>query len=110
MASAGVWFYGQAADCNHRIQMRAGEGCFTITEGDAVPNRSMMVQVRIEDARRHCERARTAGATILSEPTDHEYGERQYAAEDLPRPCLGFHGTLDDVQPESWGGTSWICK
>ena len=45
-----------------------------------MPNRSMMVQVR-----KHCERARAAGATILSEPTDHEYGERQYAAKD-------FHG------------------
>lgn len=91
---------------NHRIQMRAGEGCFTVTEGDAVPNRSMIVQVRIEDARRHCERARAAGATILSEPTDHEYGERQYAAEDFHGHVWDFTETLDDVRPESWGGTS----
>ena len=91
---------------NHRIQMRAGEGCFTITEGDAVPNRSVIVQVRIEDARGHCERARAAGATILSEPTDHEYGERQYAAEDFHGHVWDFTETLDDVQPESWGGTS----
>ena len=41
---------------NHRIQMRAGEGCFTIGEGDTVPNRSIIVQVRIEDALSHCER------------------------------------------------------
>jgi uncharacterized glyoxalase superfamily protein PhnB len=91
---------------NHRIQMRAGEGCFTIAEGDAVPNRSMMVQVRIEDARSHCERARAAGATILSEPKDHEYGERQYAAQDFHGHVWDFTETLDDVQPESWGGTS----
>jgi uncharacterized glyoxalase superfamily protein PhnB len=91
---------------NHRIQMRAGEGCFTIAEGDAVPNHSMTVQVRIEDARRHCERARAAGATILSEPTDHEYGERQYAAEDFHGHVWDFTETLDDVRPESWGGTS----
>jgi uncharacterized glyoxalase superfamily protein PhnB len=86
--------------------MRAGEGCFTIAEGDAVPNQSMMVQVRIEEARRHCERARVAGATILSEPTDHEYGERQYAAEDFHGHVWDFTETLDDVRPESWGGTS----
>ena len=91
---------------NHRIQMRAGEGCFTIAEGDAVPNHSMTVQVRIEDARGHCERARAAGATILSEPTDHEYGERQYAAEDFHGHVWDFTETLDDVRPESWGGTS----
>ena len=27
---------------NHRIQMRAGEGCFTISESDAVPNQSVI--------------------------------------------------------------------
>ena len=42
---------------NHRIQMRAGEGCFTIAEGNTTPNHSCNVQVRIEDALGHCERA-----------------------------------------------------
>ena len=28
---------------NHRIQMRAGEGCFTVAEGDAVPDRKSVV-------------------------------------------------------------------
>ncbi len=46
---------------NHRIQMRAGEGCFTIAEGDIVPNQSATVQVRVEDVHGHCERARAAG-------------------------------------------------
>src|SRR6202051_5389335 len=63
---------------NHRIQMRAGEGCFTIAEGDIAPNRSHIIQVRIQDAYAHCERSRSHGAIILSEPTDHTYGERQY--------------------------------
>ena len=39
----------------------------------------------------HCERARAHGATILMEPTDFEYGERQYTA-------------ADHVAPEEWGG------
>jgi uncharacterized glyoxalase superfamily protein PhnB len=43
---------------NHRIQMRAGEGCLTIGEGNVVPNHSIIVQVRIEDAASHCERSR----------------------------------------------------
>ncbi|WP_213806281.1 VOC family protein [Granulicella sp. dw_53] len=91
---------------NHRIQMRAGEGCFTIAEGNVMPNRSAMVQVRIEDAQAHYNRARAAGAKILSEPTDHEYGERQYAAEDFHGHTWDFTETLADVEPESWGGTS----
>src|ERR1041385_2879586 len=56
---------------NHRIQMRAGDGCFTVAEGEVKPNRSCIVQVRIEDALAHCERARQNGAVILTEPKDH---------------------------------------
>jgi uncharacterized glyoxalase superfamily protein PhnB len=39
------------------------------------------------------------------EPTDFEYGERQYTAEDPAGHQWTFSQTLDDVAPESWGGT-----
>ena len=91
---------------NHRIQMRAGEGCFTIAEGNIEPNRSHIIQVRVEDARAHCERARQAGAVILTEPTDHMYGERQYNARDFHGHHWDFTQTLADIEPESWGGIS----
>jgi uncharacterized glyoxalase superfamily protein PhnB len=91
---------------NHRIQMRAGEGCFTIAEGDVIPNRSAITQVRIEDALAHCERARRNGARILTEPKDHIYGERQYNAQDFHGHYWDFTETLTDVDPETWGGTS----
>ncbi|HKD60795.1 MAG TPA: VOC family protein [Terracidiphilus sp.] len=91
---------------NHRIQMRAGEGCFTIAEGNVTPNRSCVVQVRIEDTHGHCERAREAGATILTEPKDHMYGERQYDVQDFYGHQWNFTETIADVEPESWGGTS----
>jgi uncharacterized glyoxalase superfamily protein PhnB len=91
---------------NHRIQMRAGEGCVTIAEGDVVPNRSSITQVRIEDALAHCERARRNGATILTEPKDHMCGERQYNAQDFHGHFWDFTETLADVEPESWGGES----
>ena len=89
---------------NHRIQMRAGEGCFTIREGTIVPNYSIIVQVRVEDALRHCERARQADARILTEPTDHIYGERQYDAEDFYGHRWDFTETVTDVSPEEWSG------
>jgi uncharacterized glyoxalase superfamily protein PhnB len=91
---------------NHRIQMRAGDGCFTIAEGDVAPNRSCIIQVRIEDALAHCERARRNGATILTEPKDHMYSERQYNAQDFNGHYWDFTETLADVEPESWGGVS----
>ena len=62
------------------------------------------VLVRVEDARAHCERARAHGAKILMEPTDFEYGERQYHAEDLAGHQWTFSETLADMAPEQWGG------
>ena len=91
---------------NHRIQMRAGDGCITIAEGDVVPNHSCVIQIRINDALGHCERARLAGVRILSEPKDHAYGERQYNAEDFYGHRWDFTQSIADVEPESWGGTS----
>jgi uncharacterized glyoxalase superfamily protein PhnB len=91
---------------NHRIQMRAGQGCITIREGNIVPNQSCFVQVRVVDALEHCDRARQAGARILTEPVDQVYGERQYNAEDFYGHKWDFTETLRDMEPESWGGTS----
>jgi hypothetical protein len=64
------------------------------------------VLVRVDDVDAHCERARTHGARILMEPTDFEYGERQYAAEDPAGHQWTFSETLDDVAPDAWGGRS----
>lgn len=86
--------------------MRAGEGCFTISEGDVAPNHSVIVQVRIEDAANHCERSRQAGAKILKPPTDYPFGERQYDAEDFNGHRWNFTETIADVDPESWMGAS----
>ena len=89
---------------NHRIQMKAGEGCFTIAEGIVAPERSHITQVRIEDAIGHCQRARQNGAIILTEPIDQPYGERQYNAQDFYGHCWDFTETIADVAPELWSG------
>jgi uncharacterized glyoxalase superfamily protein PhnB len=60
--------------------------------------------VRVDDARAHCERAREHGAQIVMEPTDFEYGERQYSAQDPAGHHWTFSETLADVHPEEWGG------
>ena len=97
---------------NHRAQLRFGDGAVIIADvrGDRRPPRpgevTHSVTVRVEDARAHCERARVHGARILMEPTDFEYGERQYNAEDPAGHQWTFSETLADVTPEAWGGTS----
>jgi uncharacterized glyoxalase superfamily protein PhnB len=96
---------------DHRSQMRVGDGAVIIGDvrRDRLPPRpgevTHSVVVRIEDAEAHCERARSNGARIVMEPTDFEYGERQYTAEDPAGHQWTFSQTLDDVAPESWGGT-----
>jgi len=89
---------------NHRIQMKAGDGCITVAEGDVVPTRSHIVQVRIEDTIAHCECARRNGAVILSEPQNHPYGERQYNARDFHGHYWDFTETIADIAPEDWSG------
>jgi uncharacterized glyoxalase superfamily protein PhnB len=92
---------------NHRIQMKAGDGCFTIAEGNVVPNHSQSVQVRIEDAKGHCERARQNGAVILTEPTEHPYGECQYNVQDFYGHRWDFTETIKDVAPEEWSDNAF---
>jgi uncharacterized glyoxalase superfamily protein PhnB len=96
---------------NHRSQLNAGDGAVIVADvhGDRQPPRpgdvTHSVMVRVEDAHGHCERARRYGARIVMEPTDFEYGERQYAAEDPFGHRWTFSQTLADVAPEEWGGT-----
>jgi uncharacterized glyoxalase superfamily protein PhnB len=97
---------------NHRAQLRFGDGAVIV--GDVRDERrpprpgevTHSVMVRVEDARAHCERAREHGAQIITEPTDFEYGERQYTAQDPAGHQWTFSETLADVAPEQWGGTS----
>jgi uncharacterized glyoxalase superfamily protein PhnB len=97
---------------DHRSQLGCGDGGAVIlgdVRGDRRPPRpgevTHSVMVRVEDARAHCEHARAHGARILEEPRDHEYGERQYSAEDPAGHQWTFSQTLADVAPEEWGGT-----
>lgn len=92
----------------HRSQLEVpGGGSVILAEarpntsvpGDAV---SHSVMVRIEDAASHFERAKAAGARVLMEPTDFEYGERQYAVEDPFGHRWTFSETVLDVDPADW--------
>jgi uncharacterized glyoxalase superfamily protein PhnB len=95
---------------DHRSQLSVGDGAVILGDVryDRRPPRpgesTHSVMVRVDDANAHCERAREHGARILMEPTDFEYGERQYAAEDPSGHQWTFSETLEDVAPEAWGG------
>lgn len=96
---------------DHRSQLSIGDGAVII--GDVRKERrppragevTHSVMVRVDDVDAHCERARAHGARVVMEPTDFEYGERQYAAEDPAGHHWTFSETIADVAPDAWGGT-----
>ena len=69
---------------DHRAQLRLGDGAVIVGDvgNDRRPPRSgdvtHSVVVRVENVRAHCDQAREHGARIVMEPTDFEFGERQY--------------------------------
>ena len=59
----------------------------------------------VGDVDEHCVRARAAGAEIVEEPADQEYGERRYAAVDPEGHRWFFAQVVREVAPEEWGAT-----
>jgi uncharacterized glyoxalase superfamily protein PhnB len=88
---------------------RVGQGFDSSDTAEFRPPRagevSMYLAVRVDDVDQHCERAKRYGARILSPPTTHSYGERQYVVEDLAGYRWTFSQTVADVDPGEWGAT-----
>ena len=96
---------------DHRSQMSIGEDGAVIV-GDVRRDRvapepghvTHQLKVRVEDVNAHFARAKAHGAEILMEPTDWEYGQREYTAADPWGHQWEFTETLADVDPADWGG------
>jgi len=54
------------------------------------------VYLVVDDVDAHCERARQAGAEIITEPVDRDYGGRDYGCKD-PEGHLWFFGSYDPL-------------
>jgi PhnB protein len=75
-------------DINH-AELRLGEDTVMLGDpGDDYRNprnadhSTALVHVYVDDVDGHFERAKAAGAEIVMEPTDQEYGDRRYDAKD----------------------------
>ena len=96
---------------SHRVQLLinnglGGEGSVVATEGGehARAEGSHSVLVQVADVQRHYEHVLACSAQIVSPPTDHFFGERQYTVVDLGGHRWTFSQSIADVDPESWGG------
>ncbi|MEE3327927.1 MAG: VOC family protein [Myxococcota bacterium] len=93
-------------------QMTAGEGVILMgcPSGDyKCPKRlghvTQNLYVNVDDVAKHFERAKKAGATLLSELADTFYGDRRYGVADLEGHHWYFAETLRQVKPEDWKPT-----
>lgn len=59
----------------------------------------------VDDVDGHYARAKSAGATIVEEPHETEYGEYQYTAYDPEGHLWIFSRHARDLSPTDWGAT-----
>ncbi len=94
----------------HRVQLTVGNGAVVVVAWDAAAMPATggrppaVLMVRVPNVDTAYARALTLGATGLTPPTDHPYGERQASVRDPAGHAWMLTQTIADVDPASWGG------
>jgi MerR family transcriptional regulator, thiopeptide resistance regulator len=76
----GTVVHGEVRAGNRRIWLHAAAG--GLSTPNASGSRSAGIVVHVADVDAHFARAKAAGAHILREPTDEDYGQREYGVRD----------------------------
>ena len=105
-----VRFTGEAGYVNH-AEMDVGDGSpiYLGDPGDQYRNPKRLgtttgsVYVYVEDVDAHHTRAVGAGAEVIEEPTDQEYGDRRYGAVDPEGHEWFFATRVRETSAEEWG-------
>ena len=104
--------YGERGGPVQGAQMHLGDAWVMLTSSRpdrASPSRlgyrTQSLTVFVEDIDAHYQNAESAGAKIVEEIHETEYGERQYGAEDHEGHHWLFSKHVRDVSPEEWGAT-----
>jgi uncharacterized glyoxalase superfamily protein PhnB len=104
-------FTGEAGYVNH-AEMRLGEAVIYLGDpGDHYRNPKRLGQetvglyVLVEDVDAHYEHAKAAGAEVLAEPENQDYGDRRYTAQDPEGHHWYFAQQIRVTDPEEWGAT-----
>lgn len=104
--------YGEPGGRVDGAQMYLGDAWMMLNRarsGRASPaqigQQTQSLTVFVDDVDAHFERSRLAGANIVEELHETEYGERQYGVVDLEGHHWLFSRHARDVSPEEWGAT-----
>ena len=81
-------------------ELRLGNGVVMLGPADAAQGGG--VYVVVADVDEHCARARRAGAEIVREPNDTDYGSREYGARD-PEGLAWHFGTYQPFEVDPTG-------
>ena len=102
-------YTGSAGYINH-AEMRYRDGAIMMGDpgGDyRNPRRlgvaTVQIYVDVDDVDAVYERARAAGAEIIEEVADQEYGSRRFGARDPEGHSWWFAQQVRDVAPSDWG-------
>lgn len=106
----GHFRYGEPGGPVQGAQMHLGDAWIMLASsrpGRASPlrlgHRTQSLTVFVDDVDAHYRRAKSAGAKIVEELHETEYGERQYGAEDHEGHHWLFSKHVRDVNPDEWG-------
>lgn len=80
-------------------EMRSGDAFLMLGSGDEPSNGAPGTYLHVQDLDAHFEKAKAAGATIVWEPHDTEFGTRRYRCKDPE----GYEWSFGTYQP----GASW---
>jgi uncharacterized glyoxalase superfamily protein PhnB len=99
-------------DAPQGAQMHLGNAWImlnAVREGRSTPAQlgceTQSLTIFLEEVEAHCERARSAGATIVEELNQTMYGELQYGVLDLDGHRWLFSRHVRNIRPEEWGAT-----
>jgi len=81
-APDGTVVHGEVRAGRRRIWLHLTSDAAKLATPATLGAASGGIVVHVKDVDAHFEAARRAGATILSEPTDQDYGQREYGVRD----------------------------
>jgi uncharacterized glyoxalase superfamily protein PhnB len=87
-----AWLMIRQAGANEKTPAQLGYG-------------TQSLSIFVEDVEGHFARAKAAGAKIVEEPHETEYGEFQFAALDYEGHHWIFARHARDAEPSTWGAT-----
>ena len=100
---------GSSGYVNHAEMELDGASIYMGDPGDDFQNQrnagytGAQIYVYVDDVDAHFERAKAAGAEVVEEPTEQEYGDRRYNAKDPEGHFWSFAQRMREVAPEEWG-------